>query len=317
MISRRQIIKLLKSGHDLFASGELLGYPLKVRFHPQKGLHLIASRKIYKDEIILKECPIAMALEEKYAADYCGVCASKLTMVETAIWLSRETNDPMSILCEGCSANNYLVKMSNALKTLRIEIKLRNKTGESDVSTSTRESGLYRNFFRLFLDYAGARLNQLDEDVVCLSMEYAALLDANSSFIQNENDLVSVARAIKTLSKEVKTLSSLSETEILQLCRNLTCNEHVLMSVDGDEIGRALCPVAALFNHACEPNVHWELGPETETLMVCTALEDIPAGAELTIAYLNPQQLKTLTKKRRKELIHATRKFTCQCSSCK
>ncbi|PFH31624.1 putative histone lysine methyltransferase, SET [Besnoitia besnoiti] len=74
--------------------------------------------------------------------------------------------------------------------------------------------------------------------------------------------------------------------------------------------GWALYPRAARVKHSCRPNVTYR---NLDGLLVVFALEDIEAGAPLTMSYID--QLYLPTEERRKRVL-ATKRIFCQCTRC-
>lgn len=335
--ARASIIKAFKEGsvekvsHRITATlipsiNDTEEYPIKIMYTTKGGMHAIASRDIRKGTVVLKECPIALAIDEHNATKFCNCCASKLTPLDNRIWkrnhevkmrLAAEQpdsnqdtpgNDMSSPLCESCSANNYIVALNNFFHSFDVRIGSAN---------TDNDSFLYRSFFRLFMDYSGVRANSLPDDVLCLESQSVAMLAADlcsTELGDLTDDIRHLAFIIHTI------LSANSDTEISQsdielACNILVCNQHAIMHGD-KEIGRALCPVAALMNHSCAPNLRWEISADTNGIMIYTAAMNISIGEELTIAYLNPKLLPQEPAKRL-ALMASKRNFICGCVRCK
>ena len=288
------------------------GYPFRVQYSPTKGLHAVASRDIVAGEVVLRECPIAMSIDDGYSRDYCGMCTAKLSGDEVRQWLSKSSNEKSSVLCDECSANNYVVDVNNFM--LRQNIKLVSSSSKSGGGNGGKndQTSLYSIFFRMFLDYAGARSAALDDNVVTLDVRAACMLcfDDRGTGIDLLTDIVSIADVLA----QIIPPGELSSSQIVSLCRTLVCNQHAITTQNNKEIGRAFCPAAAVFNHSCDPNLSWEISPSTRGLIVCTATKDIKCGDDICISYFNPLDIPF---KQRRELLMDKMHFLCGCARCR
>ncbi|CAD7949877.1 unnamed protein product [Amoebophrya sp. A120] len=91
----------------------------------------------------------------------------------------------------------------------------------------------------------------------------------------------------------------------------------------------ALYPLATKANHSCAPNCHWYTTLHNETsrgtehglhegkrrVKVMRAIQEIPAGAEILVSYLDPEQLYA-PKFVRRELLRSQKGFLCGCVRC-
>lgn len=307
-------------------------YPIRAHFTDQKGMHLVSTRPIHEGEIILKECPITLAIESKYRRQYCGICADSLSKEAVKEWLADATinNDPQSILCELCASNGYVRRLNNFFKNTKIQFNTEKPRGakaksDSSINHSHQDVNLYQMFFRLFLDYAGCRSNAIDDDVLFLESTALAMLAYDPFAASKEviHDIESISEIIHRLlcSDPQSPLAKMNLTvdDIQIACHTMICNQHAITDSElKEEIGRAVCPIAALLNHSCDANVCWELSSKTQGIMICKATRDIQAGEELTISYYNPAMLSQISgHHERKAYLMRQRQFMCACSLCK
>jgi hypothetical protein len=271
-------------------SFDVLDYPLKVTYSDSMGVHLVASRDIIKGECVLKECPLALALSDEYKRSYCNICSAKL--------ISKKERS--GYLCEDCSANNYLVDMFNFFKNSGVTLH-----GKCEVS-------LYTMFFRLFLNYGMRRYNFLDEDVLAFEQEAIRVLAWDHLAVNQdlEGDISQIAKVISTLFTEF------NYEYVSNACRAVVCNQHAVSDEDGNDIGRAIFCIGAMFNHSCDANVSWEISNSTFGIMSCVANRDIAAGEELTISYISDRTLRTLDDKNRFSKLLCELQFACSCVKC-
>jgi hypothetical protein len=274
--------KLLQNSIDL------LNYPIDICYDNLMGLHLRANRKIAKGQVVLKECPLAMAISDDYRLEHCSICTDKL-----------ENNS--RVLCEACNSNNYLVDLAQFFKHSGIVL-----TGSSEVS-------LYAMFFRLFLGYSLRRSNSFDDDVISLPPDAISLLAWDKLGVEDD-----LTRDVSNISNVIMAMFEDFDVEQIQnACYTVVCNQHSVMNERGKEIGRSICGVSALFNHSCDSNLSWEIGTNTLGIMICKAIRDIEAGEELTISYINPELLDKLSAQERYNKILCELNFPCSCFKCK
>lgn len=286
-----------------------------IGYSDSKGLYLRANADFAIGDIILKECPVSLAIESKYFGKYCQFCTGELSPKEIKMWRSSKSNDPNCVLCEGCSANNYVRDINNMMH--RNDIKVSSKT-ENEKETDV---GLYLMFFRLLLGYGVARSCQLDDDILFFDSSFTKFLAYDEDTVKPdlECDIKLIAKVlrdiIRGLGRSKEEIGALDH--IIKMCKICLCNQHAVMSNDGADIGRAFCPIAAMINHSCEPNLSWQIGTETGGIMVCKALRNIKTGDELTISYLNPTLLDNHSPKSRRKILMAERGFFCSCVKCR
>ena len=304
-------------------------YPLRIQCSREKGLHMVASRPIACGEVVLRECPVAMALEDEHSKRHCGFCALRLTPQDIKLWKQHkikrvnngapnaEVHARESILCEECLSNNYIVDLNDMFALLGIRLAALNNDPHPVQNTDT---GLYRIFFRMMFDYGGARRNQLDDDVVNLDVRHVNWLAYDRLGVPDD-----LARDIDCISSSIREIySSVSPNggapsveEISSLCKKLVCNQHAILGEKNEDIGRALFPLAALFNHGCRPNVSWDASYRNGCIMECKALSDIAEGQELLISYMDPVYLQSLDAAERRQYLYKHRHFLCACELCR
>jgi hypothetical protein len=120
-----------------------------------------------------------------------------------------------------------------------------------------------------------------------------------------------------------------SAAELVDVLRRFNSNCFGVLSRDGRiVIGRAVYPVASMFNHSCEANAahgwaeptdaaidgHTPGGlPATPLALRIRALADIPRGAEITISYLGDR---TAPVAARRSVLWRDYRFHCRCPRC-
>ncbi|EKX51700.1 hypothetical protein GUITHDRAFT_55948, partial [Guillardia theta CCMP2712] len=86
-------------------------------------------------------------------------------------------------------------------------------------------------------------------------------------------------------------------------------NMHGIVDLKGQNFGHGLYPLASFINHSCEPNAIISFDGNK---LVVRALENIPRGTEITIAYV---ELYAPLDVRRDALL-SRKGFLCRCSRC-
>ena len=117
-----------------------------------------------------------------------------------------------------------------------------------------------------------------------------------------------ILAALKTVI-DPKYIGTSTDDYLLKLMSRSECNQFGLWSPDDDLLGLSLHPSASFFNHSCIPNCYSEW---SGIRLVFKALYPIPAGAELTISYIDAH---ASTRKRKDELRSAYY-FGCICPRC-
>jgi hypothetical protein len=82
-------------------------------------------------------------------------------------------------------------------------------------------------------------------------------------------------------------------------------------SSDGASSGTAVYLTASLFNHSCDPNVSVSF-PYNDGTVVLTAADDVEAGEELHISYVD----EGMSVARRREHLRFAYGFVCDCTRC-
>ncbi|KAK4051141.1 hypothetical protein OIV83_002963 [Microbotryomycetes sp. JL201] len=83
--------------------------------------------------------------------------------------------------------------------------------------------------------------------------------------------------------------SASSGKDMLDLCSRTHSNAHQLGNLRQDDIGVALSPTAAIFNHDCSPNaaVVYHSSSDGDNFLRIMALRDIRAGEEVCLSYID------------------------------
>ncbi|KAN0085790.1 hypothetical protein V8E55_006924 [Tylopilus felleus] len=110
----------------------------------------------------------------------------------------------------------------------------------------------------------------------------------------------------------------MSAGHLVNLISRFITNTVALTSPSLTPIGAAVSPLVALTNHSCVPNAvvvfpRSSKSKLNEPVMNLIALRDIPAGEEVSIAYIDT----TLPTMQRQKVLTETYNFTCQCPLCK
>lgn len=74
-----------------------------------------------------------------------------------------------------------------------------------------------------------------------------------------------------------------------------------------------LCLAFALMNHSCLPTVNWEFEGDEVVLRTTT---DLAAGSELSVTYMEDENMNKSTFHRQEHLIYTGKRFTCGCVRC-
>ncbi|KAG2002564.1 hypothetical protein CC2G_004744 [Coprinopsis cinerea AmutBmut pab1-1] len=109
-----------------------------------------------------------------------------------------------------------------------------------------------------------------------------------------------------------------SAGDLVDLLSRFTTNTFTLTSPSLTPLGACISPVAALFNHSCDPNAvivfPRPLGDkkEHEPLLQIIAIKPIPPNTQVLTSYIDATLPRALRQKALKETYH----FTCRCSLC-
>lgn len=129
--------------------------------------------------------------------------------------------------------------------------------------------------------------------------------DEDSEDDDEEKEILAALKAVI----EPRYIGDSTDEYLLKLMSRSECNQFGLWSPEDDLLGLSLHPSASFFNHSCIPNCYSEWSGIN---LVFKALYPIPAGAELTISYIDAH---APTRQRREELRNAYY-FTCICPRC-
>ena len=117
---------------------------------------------------------------------------------------------------------------------------------------------------------------------------------------------------VQTSAKRLKTAFNLDLPldELEKIICILDCNCNMVLSKSGETLA-ALYALCSLLNHSCLPNARPIVAADNEMRIV--SVEDIEAGHEISISYLDP--FRTTLERRR--ILWMGKCFKCDCDFCK
>lgn len=125
------------------------------------------------------------------------------------------------------------------------------------------------------------------------------------------NELATVGKAARTLQYIFQVLDITNSESDKELVTSIFCKEETnsygVWSKDG--VGLCLFAFASYFNHSCAPVL---IRRENGSLLEFVAVDDLPAGTELTTAYLDIDQNLQARKEKLKSMFY----FDCVCQRC-
>lgn len=279
---------------------------IHVRFTPSQGRHVITMRDIKTAEVVLTSDPYTVIANEVSITNVCAACFTfRGNDVE---------HDEHCDVCNEAWYCNEECKAEHYEALHRIECPFMKKVKEYDIGNKFSKAKL-RSLIRLLVKRHLEKTNppKPSEEAEKSGRTGPKFVDVESLIAHDEDseedqEELEILAALKSVIDPIY-IDGSSDEYILKLMSRSECNQFGLWSPDDDLLGLSLHPSASFFNHSCIPNCYSEWSGIN---LVFKALYPIPAGAELTISYIDAH---SQTRQRREELRNAYY-FTCICPRC-
>ena len=267
---------------------------------------MITTRDIKTAEVVLTSDPYTVIANEVSITNVCAAC-----------FTFRGNDVEHDEHCETCNEAWYCdakCKSEHWEALHRIECPFMKKVKEYDIGNKFSKAKL-RSLIRLFVKRHLEKTDppKVSEEASKTGRTGPKFVDVESLIAHDEDaeddqEELEILAALKEVIDPIYIGESTDEY-ILKLMSRSECNQFGLWSPDDDLLGLSLHPSASFFNHSCIPNCYSEWSGIN---LVFKALYPIPAGAELTISYIDAH---SQTRQRREELRNAYY-FTCICARC-
>ncbi|CAJ1048916.1 histone-lysine N-methyltransferase SMYD3 [Xyrichtys novacula] len=261
---------------------------------PGKGNGVRATARIRRGELVYSAEPLASCVSNKQAREVCHHC---FTRCKT---LLRCSQCKMARYCNTTCQKQAWSGHKTECKCLRSllpraptdSVRLAARIIFALLNPSHSRSGeLYP------LDEHESHLDSMSEHKRQGLSQLASMLEL---YLQQE---------VPHLAQDMTSALPPSCQETLSLIAKVTCNCFTISDGELQEIGVGLYPSLSLLNHDCRPNCVMVF---EGTNLQLRAVQDINAGEELTISYI---ETLVLTDERRKQLEEQYH-FICHCQRC-
>ncbi|GAA6009589.1 hypothetical protein JCM10207_004115 [Rhodosporidiobolus poonsookiae] len=278
---------------------------LKVQQLPNKGRGVVAKRKIIAGSTLLTTSPLVAVLDNRHVPSRCSYCSRAQDDAEQQKPLLQCSLCHVVQYCSGACQQADWKLHKKECKALKAAAKAAGKKVLPDSPVRALARLLWKR------ELEGDKLWQ---EVESLQSHRDDLLpEEQERFFQ-----LSVALAQYTGSQEL--LASAvggSGKGMLDLCSRFTSNSFSLTSpADVSNIGVAISPLTALFNHSCAPNAVVVFpsfpSPSKPKNMAVVAIRDIEAGEEVLTSYVDLALPREERQKELKERYY----FDCRCEAC-
>lgn len=292
---------------------------LEIRHSPKEGRFIVANQFIPERTVILVESPVISRLNEQ-RMDFCNIC---FKAVDSQFWP-----------CDGCDEVVFCSKQCWL---------------KAPQSGHTYECGFIRFFdimpgsqmsYKLVSTIGVRRAMDLmrdnDNSIIKDHGRWAEATDPEtrfrffSSLCDNEGISMGPHKELAIVLKAIETAFAFDFTgqldfvpeedfesfvDLVEFCykmnRKTLFNCFAVRSYRKDPIGSMACPMAALFNHSCLPNIYWSSMNGT---FVGITLIDIEEGQEITDCYGPSALLEGVVDRQSK--LRTNYLFDCHCHSC-
>jgi len=287
---------------------ETRDYPIEVKWDSTKGFHLLATRDIDVNGVILYEEPMIAAVSEETAGGWCRGCLAHTAVLYTNLKLCRECKLDKRLLCVLLTAGflspkntlpNYL--LSGRIHSERVVEKAVEppsalfKPGKMRHQIRPFPFGDFTSGLRSKIPLPGGELEKillLCDDVHCRDVQKEAVAPAN---LKTAPDVLRIECIVRNNVFKILDFDKVTpDTMRLEII---------------PEVGRGLYLIGSMVNHGCEGNGVIMMA---ERRLAIFARERIRKGEEITIAY--GQRAPTTT--RQQYHLVGTYGFICQCALC-
>ncbi|KAJ6398892.1 hypothetical protein OIU77_019619 [Salix suchowensis] len=265
---------------------------------PEKGRCLLTTKNFYPGEVILRQEPYVCVPNNTVSrCDGCFASESlKKCSACQAVWYCGSTcqKSEWKLHRLECIALSRLEKEKRKAVTpsIRLMVRLylsRKLQNEMFIPASVTDSC---NFVEALVSH----LKDLDEKQLVLYAQMASLVHLILQW--PEINLKEIAEKL------------LQGPQLILCCYSLlACNAHTICDCELRPLGTGLYPIVSIINHSCLPNAVLIFEGKSS---VVRAVEHIPEGAEVSIAYIDIAGSTMTRQKTLKEQYF----FTCTCPRC-
>lgn len=256
---------------------------------PEKGRCLLTTKNFYPGEVILRQEPYVCVPNNSSTVSRCDGCFASESLKKCSacqvVWYCGSTcqKSEWKLHRLECNALSRLEKEKRKAVTpsirLMVRLYLRRKLqNEMFIPTSVTDS---YNFVEALVSH----LKDLDEKQLVLYAQMANLVHL------------------------ILQWPEINLKEIAENFSKLACNAHTICDCELRPLGTGLYPVVSIINHSCLPNAVLIFEGKSS---VVRAVEHIPEGAEVSIAYIDTAGSTMTRQKALKEQYF----FTCTCPRC-
>lgn len=256
---------------------------------PEKGRCLLTTKNFYPGEVILRQEPYVCVPNNSSTVSRCDGCFASESLKKCSacqvVWYCGSTcqKSEWKLHRLECNALSRLEKEKRKAVTpsirLMVRLYLRRKLqNEMFIPTSVTDS---YNFVEALVSH----LKDLDEKQLVLYAQMANLVHL------------------------ILQWPEINLKEIAENFSKLACNAHTICDCELRPLGTGLYPVVSIINHSCLPNAVLIFEGKSS---VVRAIDHIPEGAEVSIAYIDTAGSTMTRQKALKEQYF----FTCTCPRC-
>ncbi|GAB5585756.1 hypothetical protein Unana1_00656 [Umbelopsis nana] len=268
----------------------------------RKHRKIVASQPLKRSSIAIESQPLAVIPLPSARAEICNYCFRKGTRTAP---LQR---------CSRCQSA-YFCSKHCFQKAWYAHHQFACKPDQPLQANDDDQDGLDEAMLeRVLLAVARAKRN-ITRQQTADELSQCAQLEAFSSLMSHEtkqsNELLDRFKRIATkLSQKphIKSLGVDPTTLLIYLCR-FQCNNFGIVDNQLFAIGEGTYPIGSLFNHSCRPNA---VALYNGTTQIIRLLEDVDAGEEITLAYIDVAN----SRRDRAEKLWEKYFFECDCKRC-
>ena len=262
---------------------------------PGRGRSVVATAPISAHTVVHESTPMARVLKRASAEQHCAECLDACAGAAAPSGTQ---------LCSSHCEDAYEARGGAMLE--RVDLAPLHRLHEEDG----------RKFPLLIAELLVAlladikRTGRLPEAWAPLELCYAELHEEAQQHVEHEHAVLLDAFEAAGLANRQTLELFLPIARYRRLLGAAQLNAFELNLSHGAAVSALLPGLASCFNHSCEPNVLISCGATSHVTFV--AGEDVPAGAELRISYVDLDESR---EERRKLLLHKYG-FECDCARC-
>eukprot|EP01102_Stenamoeba_stenopodia_P007114 TRINITY_DN1984_c0_g2_i3.p1 TRINITY_DN1984_c0_g2~~TRINITY_DN1984_c0_g2_i3.p1 ORF type:complete len:472 (-),score=56.73 TRINITY_DN1984_c0_g2_i3:66-1481(-) len=317
-------------GIDSKANGAFEGWPVELKYDPNRGRYVVASRNLEAGEIVMKAEAYAVAVCENFKLTACSNC-----------WKQSTRRYPDSFACPKCKQMFYCSKecMEEAFTNKKnfsssyhdpIEchslLRIRSRANKFSMDDNSEIRVVIQAICRRFRELFGWDVDPLVKDEAAplqlptnppKKEKWSLSFDDWGKLVGNRerrdfNNQRSIRKEAEFVMKVMPPDSYIGLTveDIMDMFMKLKCNCFGVWSPKRRCLATAVYPTASFFNHSCLCNC-CRVTEDARSISIRT-IHPVAKGSELCISYVEVKE-KAEQRKVELELFYF---FSCLCPRC-